>query len=482
MNWQEFEDRLKTESQTHQTPVDTDALWDSIREKKRRRLPVFWWLTGLGVLLIAGWLAMSYFSGNNSSHLKETVTFIQPDTIANIENLSANKTSHANSNYSSNTNAFKKSTSKFQNQSNQLSTKPEVFSANVSAINSNNINKFSLKNSTKKLFANKQLFRAKGNAIPFNVTETVKTGIATTTSKEIAAKDTTNYNQDSTVESGSNTLFFTNNSSISEVISTNLILPSLPILPANFLPLILPLPDNPLSPLLLPTAEIKLNKNQNRVYIGLQAGYFAWKIHQDTGATLRTGEKLIASTQIGLQVQLPIGQSWSLRTGVQYTQFSSVFRWTRKWEDTRDIPVPNYYVNGNIDSTFTTALYRYERNVQHYNRLQSISIPLDIQYRIALKHWNLRPSAGAHLQVWQKADGVILEGNEPNTQTYADIYKRAFNLGLRLGIALEIPVGERTRLTLEPIGILDITRRTQDIYPAERFQQWGINLGVLRRW
>ena len=38
MNWQEFEENLKNRVDGHETPLDTDALWDKVRPRKRRRL------------------------------------------------------------------------------------------------------------------------------------------------------------------------------------------------------------------------------------------------------------------------------------------------------------------------------------------------------------------------------------------------------------------------------------------------------------
>lgn len=109
-------------------------------------------------------------------------------------------------------------------------------------------------------------------------------------------------------------------------------------------------------------------------------------------------------------------------------------------------------------------------------------IPLNLQYRLALGQWSLNPFAGIQIQVWQRADGVLLKASEPDAETYPKIYRHALNLGLRFGLSLEAPLGPKTRVFVEPAGQVDLLRRTDQAYPAERFQQWGVHVGVLRQW
>ncbi|MEO6758111.1 MAG: hypothetical protein ABIO24_01570, partial [Saprospiraceae bacterium] len=216
-------------------------------------------------------------------------------------------------------------------------------------------------------------------------------------------------------------------------------------------------------------------------------GLNIWNIHRDglgsSGTYPRSHEKTISAWQIGLQAQIPINRSWSVRTGILYTEYQSVFRWANHWEVADSTsPVLSYFVNGNIDTGYTVRLFRYDRAVQHYNRLQSLAIPLDLQRSFSLGKLTLKPALGLQIQFWQKGKGWILKDGEPDDAAFGIIYKPALNLGLRFGLSLEVPLGPKTRIFLEPAGSLDLLSRTQKDYPAERFRQWGLQIGILRQW
>ncbi|MEO1624498.1 MAG: hypothetical protein AAFV25_05025 [Bacteroidota bacterium] len=62
MNINELEDHFKNVFQDHEAPLDTNEIWDNIKdelEEDRRRKPFFWIFFGLGILLLGGlwWLS-----------------------------------------------------------------------------------------------------------------------------------------------------------------------------------------------------------------------------------------------------------------------------------------------------------------------------------------------------------------------------------------------------------------------------------------
>lgn len=481
MNWQEFEDRLKADSQAHQTPVDTDALWNRIRAKKRRRVLLFWWCFGVAALAGSSYLVATWLLGNGPLFAVKTTGVITSDTIDFHKNSSANVIDSAYLIQTQNTRNTNRTAanhkSKIINQPSHPSNSPlDPAISNTRSISTIRANKSLSKNnshpsgqrlSTKAKNKDATAFSGEtssnvlesNNLPPKEISDSLSDNIPHLLSENPSENDKPVVLADS-FSSANQTL--------------------LPWLPKNMMLLVSPSVFNkPLWPVPLPIAKKRATNKPNHFYIGLQAGYYQWKIQADSA---RTGENPLTVLQTGLQVQLPLGPSWSVRTGIQYAQWNAVFRWADQWEEIRKTPVLSYYVNGNIDTAFTNTLYRYERQVQHYNHLQSISIPVDIQYRIPLKNWNLRPSAGVQIQVWQRAAGVILHNGTPDAQVYPGLYQRAFNVGLRGGISLEVPLGQRTRFVLEPAAMLDVSRRTKNIYPAERFQQWGVNVGVVRRW
>lgn len=467
MNWQEFEDRLGAEAQDHQRPVDTDALWEKIREKKRRRWLPFFWLAG-GVMLIgSGLLLIAHYKGW-TAWPEGADTPIQQDTAiarspSGVFKANADQAVHT----PTTTDQSILTSEQFEN-TNQSSVRSANWLKSASSIHPSSLpiwqaDNLDAENAVTPVI--KQLTNEFSN-----VDSLLKNILLTDLKKDHPSNDVPRLN---------------NPLSAGLLILGSTQPQALPGLFNPFIALIIPLPTTAklvtINPPLLPA------KKSNPVYFGVQAGYYLWQIKQhlagNNNAYPHNGETILAAVQTGLQAQIPLGSDWSVRTSLQYTQYRSVFRWSKVWTVVDTLtPVLNYYVNGNIDTTFRKRIRQYQRTVQHYNALHSIAMPLDLQYRIAIGKYSLKPSAGLQVQVWQRGNGVVLNDLEPDPTFYRSIYRRTFNLGLRFGLSLEAPLGPKARLFLEPAGLLDLISRTQKEYPAERFQQWGINIGVLRKW
>ena len=477
MNWQEFEDRLACEADAHPMPVDTDALWAKIREKRRRRWLPFFWLLGAGLLIGGGLLVRAYIAWQTPAHSGKTPAETHKTTTNASRQPAASDGKSGSSEYAPAVGQINLESKSFPNAHPALHTAspkagPSLYPslATVSNPPQDTVLPSTQARQTVKVNSERQLKR------PGSIDGR---GTSQTTLDTLPAPVQKNMDSSQSVQAQPSAAALAFRFSLSG--SPQPV--ALPFLVHPFLPLIPPLPEHP-TPLAIPPAAPAVKK-ANPLYVGLQTGLATWRLRTDSLPTHRQGEKTLAALQIGLQAQLPLGQHWSLRTGVQYTQYQSVFRWTKTWtvsDSAMPVPILNYYVNGDIDTTYGAGVYYYAREVQHYNRLQSIAVPLDLHYRLALGTWSLKPFAGVQLQVWQRADGVILKDEAPDNQAYRAIYRPVLNLGLHFGLSLEAPLGPKTRVFVEPAGLMDVIRRTGDEYPAERFQQWGVHVGVLRQW
>ncbi len=427
MNWQEFEDRLGAEGQEHQTPVDTDALWAKIREKKRRRwLPFFWLFAGIGLVLSGGLALYGRFTHTETAFAKETglTTNSNPTEAAPLPAVPATGT---------------------------IST--------ISAMNGE-------KTAKSTPSAQNNYSRGKPGPLPSITLRKISPADKALTPK--AGQQSTFLSEDTKANLPTDQPDL---AGLEEVIPA-VKRPALLLLPFQpFQPLLIPVHppalDRPQPPMALASVPLPV-KHRSGLSIGINAGYFSWNIERSEPVASpypRSHEKVLAAVQTGLQVEFPLAQKWSLRSGVQYTEFQSVFRWTDNWQK--------------IDSS-ENRLFAYERNVQHYNRVQSLAVPVDVLYRFSLGKWSLKPALGVQLQFAQYADGLILKNTRPNAQGYPLIYRQIFNLGLRGGISIEAPLGSKTSLFLEPAARMDLFRRTAKDYPAERFRQWGLQVGIMR--
>ncbi len=513
MNWQEFEDGLKDRVGAHETPLDTDALWDKLQPKKKRRLIVpLWWLLGgiclLGMVVVLGrnWAERSAEKAM-LGHSIAVVDSTQRDPNDGLK-MSANgfeKKGITGEIYApkpssnlptSDTDIFtnsKKPTQKLDFQpytSIAVNTEPAI------------ITQFPAQQHT----AKKTIY----NEVSGN-TSSISTAMPALAKTETDAASNNNPDAtgDSTPTIGSNSLKASNilykpenigivnrNSIIQSeaktlsagVSSTPVALSSLPIsfiVSTDTANLHFPARPYPV----MPARIIKPVKNTWQ--IGIHTGLYSWGIMRNTAPSsdtlplARTEERLLEAVVFGIHGQKRLTDRWRIRVGVEYAQFNSVFEWQKSWlvqASTQEIT--NYFINGDISKSVIpgATLTQKSRTVRNYNQITAISLPIDLQYRLPVRQGVLLPFIGVQPNFSQRSKGTILDKQgEPDKTIYSTLYTRNLGLSVRLGLAFECPLGKRTTLSFAPTGGFDLTNRVKKGYTgAERFWQFGMTVGVTR--
>ena len=466
MNWQEFEDNLKNRVDGHETPLDTDALWDKVKPRKRRRIAFFWWLLGGACLLGGiGWAVLK----NRTSMAPEKGTASQ-EVLHSTDIKSVQQAKDGSTQAAAN----------MKHPNLPDAVKAEPAHSNVS--NSNvaypgNAEKTGVQNARKgkSMPGNnntiQQLHPVQPPANPNNpVIQPAPPG-----------KDTTFAQRD----------FLNSGNTLSTTVPTN------PEAEHAFLPLdILPglVAQQDTRPLELPRFDVFTplplvadTVPERRFQAGVYAGISLWNIlHNGPGGSgiPRPQEHLLESVQAGVFGQFPMGRRFVFRAGVQYLQFNSRFRWdTTSIVANRDETVLNYYADGRVDTSYLPgALFQSDRKVQYYNKLIYINLPVDLQYRIPLRRIAITPFVGVQpgIAVYQKGLTLGTSGL-PFAIPFRNIYRRSFALSIRAGIGFERMWRKRV-FFIEPSGTFDVIPRTaQGRATVEQFWQAGINVGMRLR-
>jgi hypothetical protein len=80
MNNQSFDNLVKQKTNEHEAPVPP-GVWEAIiKEKKKRRYPVFWWITGLVLVLLTVGIGILYKVGGNHYATADQITAVNPKT------------------------------------------------------------------------------------------------------------------------------------------------------------------------------------------------------------------------------------------------------------------------------------------------------------------------------------------------------------------------------------------------------------------
>ena len=451
MNWQEFEDGLKNRVGQHETPLDTEALWNKIRPKKRRRLLFFWWwLAGIGLLggLVGMWLHRTQpapAAASDSADMnmqtaqverrQENAPAIDLKTTAGGQKESIHDTDAA--------------ISPVDPQQNKPAnrTLPTRFSKGASIT----------------------------TALPVPTLSTVTnrailTNASTSTGIEKSVKLNLNENTD--------------NQEVTISFPAFPAVTTLPVAPGNvshtrsknlykLANLIVEVPAQPSAPI-----------EKNTFEIGVQSGISCWSQYSPLVEEHPIGEQQrpLEAFHAGLFVQKPIRQRWAVRASIRYQQFNSVFNWKTSWEVAdADQKVLNYYTNGDVDTTYLPgALIERTRTVRHYNRIMVFTIPIDIKYTLPSRRGVVQPFIGIEPNFFQFARGRTLYGipSVPSYSHFEKEYTRSFGMSVRAGISTEWRLKNHFSLLLEPVGAFDLTPRGTE-GSSERFMQLGLNVGIV---
>jgi hypothetical protein len=446
MNWQEFENSMKHHVQAHQTPVDVDALWDKVRHRKRRRVGLFFWI--FAGFFVTGGVGVAYFYRNGSAK-KILISALSNASPQVGESNSVGKPAPA-LDFS---NAFLESG---QNAGTKIASKQGATTEPSSG-------KPNLKDGACKTILHAAQPQQKTPFIP-------NPGL-------VPAIRAANLVQAANTSGMQQPVYH----SIFPTPSTPRKLAPLDSVARSFLPARTPPPG------ILPIDKSAAQSKKQRVYLGVEVGFYHWEIARDLlvddNRLSRKGERTVEAYSMGIHAQKSLTGPWSIQAGVQYLRHYARFDRDTIWQERRQKWVNNYYINGLQDSTYSgETLVEYRRKINNYNTVNALNIPLEIQYSFLFKKAAITPFMGMQVQVLQSAKGMVLNTDgKPDKTLYPNLYKRNVLLGLRAGLLCETHLTPRLKLALGPLFEWDITPRTgKTLEPAERFKRFGMTLRVSR--
>ena len=413
MNWKEFEKNLKNKVDGHASGIDSEAFWDKLQKKKQSRKWLWIWLPVILSCILGVIYLLSYEHTVNRSDQNQTAVSNNPNQ-ANSKNITHSSLKNnidplsRNSINSSSQNASSEELIRSKTRPNILYDETKQ-SVKKKSGPSNEDSKFQSFRSDK----DKNSGQSKGtlhtitmeNSVRINLNKQQKTFEQTATtingsddrsSKNVAFKDT------STVEN----LFYLP-SIVCSPDMTNINLES------EFV--------NSLSIPFDPESRNKMNppRNAHRLSAYTAIGYYQSELSSSDSIskgqiTRRNNTETHQDFyQAGLRFKFEKGFLRHFSIGTQYSQYNSRFDWERKWstKDTLDFPVPNFYFNGLIDTTYNSNVIHtfYHRKVRNYNYYRAFQIPIYYSPIIfKLKNITFEPSVGLITGIWHASQGKIL--------------------------------------------------------------------------
>lgn len=461
MNWQAFENNMRESAADHEIPVDHEMLWQKISQKKKRRRGILiWWLSGT-VTLSAITLLLLFRSTSPSENpdiqSAQTVQLEQPSLITRNENPDMEVSAATTPNEIPN---GQQPVAKFQ-------TAP--------AIPNNAL-------ATNKTWS-AQIVTVKVDApVPVIASKEVIAGVRPGSQYE----NTSSLQND--LQSVEKQAFATGTTPV-----TVTTLPAIP--PADqmwLFPEMYPLTiQEGYAPASMPDAgniAEPRKKQRHTFYAGIEAGYAVWNIDRSQSqadSSSRMGERQLESASLGLHGSFRVAGHFSIRAGVQYQRFTSVFNWQQSWEAEAKPLITYTYIDGRVDSFYywQPSLHHFERIVKNYNHIHTLSIPLDIQYAFSAGRWTVAPFAGIQPGFSFAAKGVIDDtDNKPVKNVFSEIYRNTFTISGRGGVYCTYQLNEKLKLTMAPTAIIDLTGRVKNRdFAQEKFRQFGLNVGLVRR-
>jgi hypothetical protein len=521
MNWQEFEEGLKSGVNNHNSNIDTDQLWNNIQEKKRRKRPfLFWWWTGGALLLTAGTAIAIYFMQYHNVHIKNNITTqelsISTDNITTkneLQRVSTTKLSYdvQPENHNEKNVATTTTTNILHTQASTSVLDPKLGDKRVAPQGSNTAVASTLPviNALSPVRTNKQdasmpnsnpvfnpnILDNAGGINPINKREkgeentplaAVTLSLTTASSAELASNTNIVSDHINVPKTVVNTVLATNLLQTEEFPQKNITQSSnFPLLPIRS-PLLEAAPKQYDFPWFNPETTKKKQPEQQSFYGGISSGYYRWAAFRAVGVdsvlkSPRTNERNLEAVNLGLQFFLPFHKKWTLSTGVQYESYNSVYNWKNQWvNNSTPTPITTSYINGEQDSTTIYTRTTTTRIVEHYNKITTFAIPLELGYRIQRGKWGIMPFAGVQIALQQRAKGVISSlDNVPQANIYPSIYRRTLVCSAHAGVRIHVALSAKTQLLLSPVARYDLTNRAVGF--SERIGAVGLQMGVVRK-
>ncbi|MCC6461044.1 MAG: hypothetical protein IT260_11275 [Saprospiraceae bacterium] len=446
MKWSELEQDMQRRADAHELPVDTDALWNRIREKRRRR-GLFWWLAS--AVLLTGLLVLLFGrSGKNFPTAGEQTPLPAaarqaPEPLGATPKAQPRETLLAPSlpDLPPNTPA---SPPAVLHLPKAPALRPQ---AAVRAAESHSAP------SAEWDFGKQPAERA-----PLSPAASVPHPESPALSVEPAG------------EWGHAAL-------------GALQAPVLSLLHSSRFPLPVPLPLRPVnrSPVGGEGPPPDLKTQKNRPALGLQAGYFCWQARQAPADTL-SWHKPLETVSGGLFVHVPLGRQWAVQAGISYARSTRLLFWESRWKDVQPKAVPQYFANGMVDTSYVPVAVELRRQVRQYHHWTQVSIPLRLHYQFAAGKGQLAPHLGLQAsRLW--AVGMVMDTSQHlNAGLFAARYPQKYMVQALAGLDWTLPLSTHWSIALGIQAQADLKPRNSPLLPEqERFWQYGLQLGLLRR-
>ena len=462
MNWPEFENEMKHTVDAHETPIDSDALWEKIREKRRKRALIWFWSAALAVVCSG----LLWHQVGNSGPLQHEQSTDNPPAHTPVRTLEPEI--------------------KLQENTMQQTSEPVATHFNPSSING--AISTTLDQKSRPFKANIHLESPANEPAHLPIPPHIQTNIQTPPAQlEIKAAITTAGSPDALTQFAQ-------------------IPPAAPIVPIvvktdtlavfadkamSWLPVplhLLPIPEKTLQlPEKQPNFATIPAVNPKKIHsyhpsIGFVAGYYRWNSVGTAIPELDSMSRGLETVQGTFQLNLPISSKWTLMTGISYAKTSSLLTWVRTWEAWQPKIIKKYYGNGTISDDLDSVLYSIRREIRHYNYWRQIGIPLGLKYRIPFGKGYLAPTAGVQFNFLLPAKGVANNAEyNLDPAVFNAAYQRKWLLQAQAGIEFGWQVGKNWTAVVGPHLQFDCTpRTTKDAQSSERFLQYGIQFGVRR--
>jgi len=450
MNWKEFEVNLKNIAQNHPSDMDTEAFWNELAPKKKKRYPI--WIFLIPILIAS--ITASYIIIN-----------INSSKIEHQDELKSKEEVHEKSD----DNLI---TTKHEEQKNEIS--------NPSLINISTTQK------SKKLLPN-QFIDSKVQQNNYSIQKNKNVNYT----REIEAiSQITKINEDSNFNHFSK--IPENQSDIEMPTKEKVIISDIDYLKPSQLQII----NWDKKQLYFEQSDylkINIEKKQNSINFNFVLGIGAWNPNFKTNtidiSSRNTNvERSLESRNIGFLIQFNKGFLKHFETGLIYQENISKIYWNKKIVEEKtsteqSLVSINTYINGKIDSIYgnKTTIRTLERTVNQYNKFSSLKLPIfynPLKIKLNQKI-SLVPKIGILFDFYQQNTGKFISSQD-QVVPFGESNYNAKGLGLSYSINCPIlyKIDSKSSVSISPYFnqyLSNVISQNSDL--QSRPIQLGVNLG-----
>jgi hypothetical protein len=468
MNWPEFEKDMKNMVGGHETPIDTDVLWDKIQEKRRKRRGLLWFWGGGVALLLGGLWWWHVNSGVRGTEISAVVQEVGVGEKPRNQSRESDRIEADNQVQTQHREGIQR-----QDEVQYLAQKQGREEVGIQE--------------ESQLRSQDQIQKQVKSPIQ-NQLQTPKQGQLTAqmpvSAGELSATIFKGENPNS-VKTPNIGLSLPASFEAEIVVLKSETLSALAPLPVLWQLLALPeqtlvLPGKSLA--LTPENSAKKAKN-NRLSpaIACNTGYYKWN---SVGAIPDpfSQSRNLETVQGSIHLMLPLSTHWTVQTGLSFARTTSRITWVRTWEEEKTIYPKNYYANGAIELDTAHVTYLMRREINHYNHWTQIGLPLGMEYRFSFGKAYLTPQLGLQLNYLLPAQGLANDANHNlSADVFAAHFQRKFLLQGQAGFEFGYHLSEKWSIAAGPHVQFDFTpRTTAGVSHPERFFMYGVQLGLRR--